>query len=268
MFNPYAGGCDSSSTEYYTVLIDGGTAVSLEVETKNCFVTYEPIDDVALPGPDCDTKQDPDYDCSEGEDKGERAGDVCLTRESGLSFPLLASHAESGEANKGISFIISPIDHQRLRGLIRDRNAPQRHVWRAESILLSADGVEIVKICARPAEQRPGCGSGSSASPQKASSSLARRDVVVEPSAARPDVAKSVVALTLVDLPGETAHCTADMMAKAAGTSASAVRRIWKTHGFASQQRRQFKLSTEPDSSSSCETSPRPFARLWRARQP
>ena len=30
--------------------------------------------------------------------------------------------------------------------LTRDRNAPQKHVWRAEIILLSADGVGTVEI--------------------------------------------------------------------------------------------------------------------------
>jgi hypothetical protein len=38
------------------------------------------------------------------------------------------------------------------------------------------------------------------------------------------DVGERVVALTLVDPPGETTHWTVDMMAKEAGISASAVR--------------------------------------------
>ena len=46
----------------------------------------------------------------------------------------------------GISFTVSRIDRQRLIALIRDRNAPQKHVWRAEIILLSADGVGTGEI--------------------------------------------------------------------------------------------------------------------------
>ena len=46
------------------------------------------------------------------------------------------------------------------------------------------------------------------------------------------EVAERVVALTHEDPPGETTHWTADMMAKAVGISASAVRRIWKAHGL------------------------------------
>ena len=41
----------------------------------------------------------------------------------------------------GISFTVSPTDRRRLMALVKDRNAPQKHVWRAEIVLLSADGV-------------------------------------------------------------------------------------------------------------------------------
>jgi len=60
------------------------------------------------------------------------------------------------------------------------------------------------------------------------------------------DVAERVVRLTLGDPPGETTHWTADAMARAAGISASAVRRIWKAHGLEPHRCRRFKLSTDP----------------------
>ncbi|MDX8548711.1 IS630 family transposase, partial [Mesorhizobium sp. VK25A] len=41
----------------------------------------------------------------------------------------------------GISLTVSPSDHRRLTALISDRNNPQKYVWRAEIVLLSADGV-------------------------------------------------------------------------------------------------------------------------------
>ena len=44
----------------------------------------------------------------------------------------------------GISFTVSPTDRARLMALIGDRNTPQKHVWRAEIVLLSADGVGTV----------------------------------------------------------------------------------------------------------------------------
>ncbi len=41
----------------------------------------------------------------------------------------------------GISIIVSPSDRQRLVATIRDRTAPQKHVWRARIVLLTADGL-------------------------------------------------------------------------------------------------------------------------------
>ena len=61
-----------------------------------------------------------------------------------------------------------------------------------------------------------------------------------------PEVAERVVALTLTDPPVETTHWTADLMARASGISASAVRRIWKAHGLQPHRYRQFKLSNDP----------------------
>jgi len=62
-----------------------------------------------------------------------------------------------------------------------------------------------------------------------------------------PEVAARVVFLTLADPPVETTHWTADLMARASGISASAVRRIWKAHGLQPHRYRQFKLSNDPN---------------------
>jgi hypothetical protein len=41
----------------------------------------------------------------------------------------------------GISFTLSVPDRRRLEALVTDRNTPQKHVWRARIVLLSADGL-------------------------------------------------------------------------------------------------------------------------------
>ena len=46
----------------------------------------------------------------------------------------------------GISITLKPGDRRRLKALTRDRNAPQKHVWRAEIVLLSADGIGTNEI--------------------------------------------------------------------------------------------------------------------------
>ena len=46
----------------------------------------------------------------------------------------------------GISLIVSPAVRRRLKAVARNRNSPQKHVWRAKIILLSADGVGTNEI--------------------------------------------------------------------------------------------------------------------------
>ena len=41
----------------------------------------------------------------------------------------------------GVTLSVTSADLDRLRALVKDRNAPQKHVWRAQIVLLSAEGV-------------------------------------------------------------------------------------------------------------------------------
>jgi hypothetical protein len=41
----------------------------------------------------------------------------------------------------GIDFEVSPDDRHRLEAVVRDRNAPQKHAWRAQSVPCTADGL-------------------------------------------------------------------------------------------------------------------------------
>ena len=40
----------------------------------------------------------------------------------------------------GISITVTSADRRRLQAITRDRNAAQKHAWRAAIVLLSADG--------------------------------------------------------------------------------------------------------------------------------
>ena len=147
----------------------------------------------------------------------------------------------------GISFTVSPTDRQRLRALIRDRNTPQKHVWRAEIMLLSADGVGTVEIMRQTGKSKTCVWRWQERFASEGFEGLLRdktRPSRIPPLG--PEVADHVVTLTLADPPGETTHWTADMMAAVVGISASAVRRIWKEHGLQPHRWRQFKLSNDP----------------------
>src|SRR5260370_7330974 len=54
----------------------------------------------------------------------------------------------------GISITVTSSDRLRLEALVRDRNAPQKQVWRAEIVLLSAAGVGTNEIKRRTGKSK------------------------------------------------------------------------------------------------------------------
>ena len=48
-----------------------------------------------------------------------------------------------------ISLTVTPSDRRQLKALVRDHNAPQKHVLRAEIVLLTAEGVARMRIMRR-----------------------------------------------------------------------------------------------------------------------
>jgi transposase len=147
----------------------------------------------------------------------------------------------------GISITVTRTDRRRLKALARDRNAPQKHVWRAEIVLFTAEGLGTNEIMRRTGKAKTSIWRWQERFMEEGFDGLLRDKT-------RPsriprlgaNVAKRVVALTLTNPPGETTHWTGAMMAKASGISVSAVQRIWRAHGLRPHKVQQFKLSTDP----------------------
>jgi len=141
---------------------------------------------------------------------------------------------------EGITVEASAADLTRLEAIVSDRNSPQKHVWLAQIVLLTADGLGRHQQSDRVAlagTVHDGGGDG-----------LLRdktRPSRIPPLPAR--VHERTVASTLADPPGEATHWTATMMAKAVGISVSSVQRIWRAHGLQPHRVRQFKLSRDPE---------------------
>ena len=147
----------------------------------------------------------------------------------------------------GISIEVSASDRRRLEALVRDRNAAQKHVWRARIVLLSGDGVGTVGIMRRTGTSKTCVWRWQERFAEEGFEGLLRdktRPPRIPPLG--PEVAERVVALTLADPPGETTHWTAAMMAKETGISVSSVQRIWRAHGLQPHRVRRFKLSNDP----------------------
>jgi transposase len=147
----------------------------------------------------------------------------------------------------GIVVEVTAADRARLEAVVADRNSPQKQVWRARIVLLTADGCGTAEIMRRAGKAKTAVWRWQERFMREGVSGLLRDKT--RPSRIpllAPEVAERVVALTLADPPGETTHSTAAAMAEASGISASAVRRIWRSHGLQPHRVRSFKLSSDP----------------------
>src|ERR1700746_710711 len=120
----------------------------------------------------------------------------------------------------GISIIVTPSDRFRLEALVRDRNAPQKRVWRAEIVLLSADGLGTGEIMRRTGKAKTCVWRWQERFMQEGFDGLLRDKT-------RPSripqlggaIAPRGVRSTQTDPPAEATHWTAAMMAQEAGIS-------------------------------------------------
>jgi hypothetical protein len=147
----------------------------------------------------------------------------------------------------GISLSVTFADRAWLRVLVKDRNASQKHVWRAQIVLLTAEGVgpsAIMRDTGKSDQRLPLAGTLRRRGLRGPS---ARQDASLARLQARPSIAGRVIALTFATPPGETTHWTGVAMAEAAGVSVSSVQCIWRAHGPQPRRIRQFKLSQDPE---------------------
>ena len=149
---------------------------------------------------------------------------------------------------KGIVVDVTTADRARLEAVVANRNSPQKHVWRASIILLTADGLGTNAIKRGTGRSKSVVWRWQERFMQEGVDGLLRDKT--RPPGRKPldgGVIERVVALTAQDPPGETTHWTAGMMAKAAGISVSSVQRIWQAHGLQPHRVRRFKLSKDPE---------------------
>src|ERR1700712_4310445 len=148
----------------------------------------------------------------------------------------------------GIMITLSTSDRCRLEMMVSDRNTPQKHVWRAEIVLLSAEGAGTVEIMRRTGTSKTCVWRWQERFAGEGAEGLLREKS--RPRGVPPlgqEIIDQVVALPATEPPHEATHWTAAAMAKAAEISVSSVQRIWKAHGLAPHRMRRFKLSNDPD---------------------
>ncbi len=142
---------------------------------------------------------------------------------------------------------LSAADRAKLEAVVANRNSPQKHVWRAKIVLLTADGHGTSQIMRRTGKAKTVIWRWQERFGAEGAAGLWRDKT--RPSRIPPlgrEVSERVVALTLAGPPPTATHWTGAAMAKAAGISVSSVQRIWRAHGLQPHRVRQFKLSNDP----------------------
>src|SRR5260370_31826008 len=133
----------------------------------------------------------------------------------------------------GISIIVTPSDRFRLEALVRDRNVPQKQVWRAEIVLLSADGLGTNEFMHQTGKSKTCVWRWQERFMQEGFEGLLRDKT--RPSRIPPlgsQIAERVVTLTQTDPPAEMTHLTTALMANVFVIRASSVLRICRAHGL------------------------------------
>jgi transposase len=145
-----------------------------------------------------------------------------------------------------ISISLDASEHSRLEAIAADRNSPQKHVWRARIVLLTAAGLHTAEIMRQAGVAKTCVWRWQERFVAEGVDGLLRdktRPSRIPPLGAA--VVASIVARTLEEPPGEVTHWTAPAMAEATGVSVSSVQRVWRKHGLQPHRIRQFKLSND-----------------------
>ena len=145
---------------------------------------------------------------------------------------------------RGIQFTVSASDRHRLDGIISAPSSPQKHVWRARIIQLSADGIGTSAMMSATGKSKTGVWRW------QARFMVAGVDGLLREKTRPPGIPKTaaaktaeVIGLTQGPPPPDATHGTLRAMAEVVGLAASTVRDIWQAHGLSPHRWRQFKLS-------------------------
>ncbi len=142
--------------------------------------------------------------------------------------------------------LIGAVDGERLDRLIRDRNTPQKIVWRARIVRLAGDGLSATAIAAAVGKsvltvhrwRRRYEAKGVDGLIKDASRPPRRKPLSAER-------INQVVHMTLHETPPNATHWSVRRMAAATGLSPSSVQRIWAAHGLKPHRIETFKVSRD-----------------------
>jgi transposase len=147
----------------------------------------------------------------------------------------------------GIVVKVTRTDRHRLEAIVSDRCAPQKHVWRAQIILATAEGCGTTEIMRRSGKAKPVVWRWQARFMAEGVDGLLR-DKTRKPGKPPLPAATVQQVIDLVTGPprGEATHWTGRMLAKVVGISLRSVQRILEAHQLAPHRIHTFKLSNDP----------------------
>jgi transposase len=147
-----------------------------------------------------------------------------------------------------LGLFVGAADRARRAAIGADGNRPQKHVWRAKVVLLSAARLGTVALMRRTGLSKPSVWRWQERYLEAGVDGLLRDKS--RPSRVPPlDQGKvaAVIRRTLEEAPpGEATHWTVRAMARASAVSPAKVHQIWQAAGLAPHRVRRFKLSNDP----------------------
>ena len=147
-----------------------------------------------------------------------------------------------------LGLFVSSADRARLAAIIADRNSPQKHVWRAQVVLLTGDRLGTAEIMRRTGLGKVSVWRWQDRYIEQGAEGLLREKTRPSriPRLAADKVAE-VIRRTQEEAPPDGGtHWTVRAMAEATGVSRAKVHTIWREAGLAPHRWRQFKLSNDP----------------------
>jgi transposase len=137
-------------------------------------------------------------------------------------------------------------DRDRSENLVRDRNTPQKVVWRARIVLLAGEGLCDTEVATRVGTSTLTVRRWRRHYPQVGVERLYKD--ATRPPGRKPlstAVIQRVLDMTLHEKPPRATHWSARSMAAAVGLFHTSVQRIWHAHGLKPHLIKTFKLSTD-----------------------
>jgi len=148
---------------------------------------------------------------------------------------------------QNICLVVDDGDRRRLALIAADRNRPQKHIQRAQIVLLSAERLPVAEVARQAGVSRPAVWRWQMRYAEAGVDALLRDRT--RPPGRMPlstETLARVLALTCSEPQGQVTHWTGRAMAKAVGVSLRSVQRIWDAHHLQPHRLRNFKRSNDP----------------------